>query len=327
MVNLAIQDTIKEMKDYKGIAVVVLYHAWCMDGNGVLMTIRELFPDHLIIPKACEYDNYSIDEILKLVELKNVIMGDFSMKREDLMAIKDASLSFVALDHHESAIERFKPFNFTWVDMEESGATLVWKYCCNGEPVPALLQYIKDRDLWQHKLPNTREVNAAAFDIGFEEPKFLQKYLHDVSELIEIGTPIIKEIDDKVKNIITRSTIHKFKADGKEGIFIINDDEVSLVGNHLSMEYPYVAQIKLDDTKVKISFRSSKENQDAVNVAKLCEKYGGGGHKHAAGLSVAFEDIDISMLLITGDLDKSLKKSFMKRITDAIRIFLYLGKG
>ena len=326
MVNLAIQDTIKEMKIESEVPLVVLYHAWCMDGNGVLLAIKELFPKHEIIPMACDYDKYDIDDVLKTCYNKNVIMGDFSMNQEDLLAIKNSSNAFVALDHHKSAIKRFKPYNFAWVDMEESGSTLVWKYCSN-EPVPILLQYIKDRDLWDNELPNTREVNVAAFNLGFKEPHLLMPYMYDVSELIKIGTPIVKEIDKKINDIMERSTIREFKANGKEGVFIINADEVSLVGSYISMKYPYVAQIKLEDMRVKISFRSSEENPDSVDVSTLCEKYGGGGHEHAAGISFAFEDIDISILLTTGDLDKAVKKSFMKRISDGIRVWLYLGNG
>ena len=44
-------------------------------------------------------------------------------------------------------------------------------------------------------------------------------------------------------------------------------------------------------TRTKLSFRSRKDQLQSLNVAKLLEPHGGGGHKHAAGITVPNTEI------------------------------------
>ena len=68
----------------------------------------------------------------------------------------------IVLDHHKTAMEELQPLlddpesGITGVfDMGRSGAALAWQYLANKKPLPELLQYVEDRDLWRFAFGNT----------------------------------------------------------------------------------------------------------------------------------------------------------------------------
>ena len=65
------------------------------------------------------------------------------------------------LDHHATAAEDLAGLPFVTIDLDRSGAVLAWEHFHPGRPVPLLLRYVQDRDLWRWALPRSREVNAA----------------------------------------------------------------------------------------------------------------------------------------------------------------------
>ena len=64
------------------------------------------------------------------------------------------------IDHHITAQEALKGLDYCVFDMEQSGATLTWQYFFPKKPIPSMLSYIEDRDLWRWKLPDSRAVSA-----------------------------------------------------------------------------------------------------------------------------------------------------------------------
>ena len=105
-----------------------------------------------------------------------LFLVDFAYPAEQLVQLRQSVAHITILDHHKSARAaladireqppRFAPDQappglFALFDMEESGATLTWQYFHPETDCPELLRYIKDRDLWQHVLPDSRAINAA----------------------------------------------------------------------------------------------------------------------------------------------------------------------
>jgi uncharacterized protein len=76
------------------------------------------------------------------------------------------------LDHHATAKTELRDWLGTRgidnlcqlhveFNMEKSGAVLAWEYFHPNTPVPEFFLYLQDRDLWQWKLPMSREFSAA----------------------------------------------------------------------------------------------------------------------------------------------------------------------
>ena len=149
---------------------IVVFHANCPDGMAaawaVNLATRDLERGFSAEFRPWRYD----DPPLSLEEAagREVIIADFSFKRTDLQAIHDVAKGLIVLDHHKTAQAELTGLKFCIFDMERSGAGLAWDHFHTG-PRPWLIDYVEDRDLWRHKLPMSREVGAAIYELPFGE--------------------------------------------------------------------------------------------------------------------------------------------------------------
>jgi hypothetical protein len=52
--------------------------------------------------------------------------------------------------------------------MDRSGAVLSWNFFFPEKPLPRLLSYVQDQDLWRWEVPFSREFNIARETIPFD---------------------------------------------------------------------------------------------------------------------------------------------------------------
>jgi hypothetical protein len=119
------------------------------------------------------------------------------------------------LDHHVTALERFRSDPELTLDLGErghvvnfdltrSGAVLAWEHFHPGSDLPRLLAYVQDQDLWQWRLPNSDAVNAA---IGVYPRRFEvwdRLAAEPIEKLVAEGRPIVRaqraEIERALQN-------------------------------------------------------------------------------------------------------------------------------
>lgn len=191
----------------------------------------------------------------------------------------------------------------TAFDVTKCGAVLTWEYFFPDVPVPAFLYLVQDRDLWQWKIPNSRELNTAFSYIGrtMEDMNTwsqltleqLDYYYYDLGNMLY--SPKVK----KAKKLAQKSHWvecwnYKFLAIG------LSPAEAPFYSDVL--EYLYTnnpdskfvcSYTKLENGKYKLSFRSPQID-DSFDCARLAQSLGGGGHYHAAGTVIDYllwEDI------------------------------------
>jgi len=82
--------------------------------------------------------------------------------------MKSKAASILILDHHKTAMEDLQGFEGAVFDMERSGAMITWNHFFPNLEAPRLIDHIQDRDLWQFKIPRTREVQAAIFSYPYD---------------------------------------------------------------------------------------------------------------------------------------------------------------
>jgi hypothetical protein len=98
---------------------------------------------------------------------KDVVLVDFSYKRDVMEQLIQAAQSVLVLDHHKSAMHELAGLATDdgqvtiRFDLGHSGAMLAWLHFFPGQPAPQLLQHLEDRDLWKFKLPKTQELHTA----------------------------------------------------------------------------------------------------------------------------------------------------------------------
>jgi len=162
---------------------IIFSHGSCPDGFVAAMIAKRRYPEAEVI-----FLDHGADhtENLKKAEGKRVLMLDFSLRtREENDTLAASCASFGILDHHKSAREVLESAPYAIFDMTRSGAGLAWDYLFGkescpfdvGNPRPWYVDYVEDRDLWNWKLENSREVCAylGTLPLEFEAWKFLNK--------------------------------------------------------------------------------------------------------------------------------------------------------
>jgi oligoribonuclease NrnB/cAMP/cGMP phosphodiesterase (DHH superfamily) len=171
-------------------------------------------------------------------------------------------------------------------------------------PVPNVLRYVEDHDLWRFALIEHREFNVALHDevpFDFVAWDNLIERLKDENNLINFIAKgaLLAKFEDKIVNKIF-SYREKVVFEGIE-CYAINASRYyrSILGNMLaelneSEGCPPLGIVYYrSNGRVNISLRSKNE----VDVATIAAKFGGGGHKHAAGIEVkCFRDLPFTFI-------------------------------
>lgn len=292
---------------------IMIYHANCADGFGAAWAAWMKWGN------AVEYIPASYGQEPPEVLGKHVLIGDFSYKRAGIDAMLQGAASVVILDHHETAEAELEPFRFhesspgavsaadtngmlsdlaeidrppclAVFDMNRSGARMVWDFCFPGEEAPVLIDLIEDRDLWRFKLPVTK-----AFGVWLRcEPFDFQRWKGIAAELEVSGDheSILGEaramqrfFDQKVAEIAKRA--RPGTIDG-HAVMICNcpPEFSSEVGHWLLDGNPFLEFVACYSDGPKARGYSLRSDDTRMNVAEIARKFGGGGHRNAAGFSV-----------------------------------------
>jgi oligoribonuclease NrnB/cAMP/cGMP phosphodiesterase (DHH superfamily) len=212
-----------------------------------------------------------------------IFIADFSFDRATLDKLNQQHELFL-LDHHKTAQAELAGFKNALFDMGRSGAMICWEYLFPGQAVPALVRYVQDKDLWQWKLPHSREVYAYISTVPYEFAawdQLAEQLEHHLDKAIEGGTLLRRSDELKIKEIVSHARLIEFAG---HTIPVVNCQVLhSEVGNYLLQLYPQapfsLSWFVNENGKIRASFRSRGD----FDVAEIALRFGGGGHKAAAG--------------------------------------------
>jgi oligoribonuclease NrnB/cAMP/cGMP phosphodiesterase (DHH superfamily) len=261
-----------------------IYHGGCYDGYGAYMSVVHHFGTEFVEGHPGKYGEAPPD-----VTGREVFIVDFSYKRDVLIEMAKQATRIVIIDHHKTAEADLTDLNIPNVevnfDMTRSGAMMTWNYF-NKEQAPDLLLHIQDRDLWNWKLPWTKEVMLAVCSYPMEESVWFDLMDKPVRELMMEGCVLLRKHDIEVQKLVANA--HE---EGPDKIPCVNvlPQYASDVLNILAEGKPYAMGFTDVGFERRFSLRSSA---DGVDVSEIAKKYGGGGHKHAAGFSLTIRHID-----------------------------------
>lgn len=251
---------------------VVLYHAECADGFGAAWALWRRFPEARFIPVK---HGSPPPEGLKG---ERVLIVDFSYSRDTLETMATETDRLLVLDHHITAEKALSGLPYAYFDMKKSGAVLAWEWA-HDHPVPWLLDYIQDKDLWTWALPMSREINAAVASHPFDFQlwnRFSQK------ELEQEGRAILRYEQELVNKLAGQAVLVDFQ--GETVPSVQSAILTSQIGERLSAEAPFCIIWHDRDGRRYYSMRS---RDDGTDVGAIAASFGGGGHTHAAGFSIA----------------------------------------
>lgn len=269
--------------------IIVFYHRNCSDGFASAWAAWKKFKnkaEYIPFNYQAPFDND--------IKRKKIYFLDVCPNRKILENLKKNDCEIVIIDHHLTAKKNLDlacPGSFIIrLNMKRSAAVLTWKYFFPEKKIPKLLLYIEDIDLWKFKKRFSREIVASINSVDFDFRKWdkLVKDIEDTNkrkEYILTGKKIVEYQDEMIEQIIEKAEEVKV---GRRKVLSVNSSIlISEIGDALIKKLPPLAIIwfKAGDKKW-----ASLRSNGMVDVSKIAEKYGGGGHKCAAGFAIKEED-------------------------------------
>lgn len=281
---------------------VVLHHGGgCQDGFAAAWCAWHYFGEQ------AEYIPVNYGQSLPdAVDGNAVTLLDFSYKAGAMRELADRALSLVVLDHHASAANDLKVLHgytgkvSVTFDLERSGCRLAWDHFFPDKPAPWFIDYAQDRDLWQWKLPFSKEINAAMASYphdfklwdrwaGVNNP--VEQIAHKFTRGTDFGEDLIRDMiregtailryQQQMADAACKNAV-EIELDGHKVLSTNATMLISEIGQKLCKDRPFSATyfIRSSDGKKIWSLRSE---DGGLNVSEIAKRHGGGGHPHAAG--------------------------------------------
>lgn len=275
--------------------VHVIYHGNCQDGIASLWVCKEAF--HSVCNPSSfthqpgfygkPWEDYEVPDATDVL-----LIADFSFKKEVISTICEQFEHVVIVDHHITAKEDLQNIsrnNLTVkFDMNECGATLVWKQFFKSAPIK-LLELVRDQDLYQFKMRATKATMLAFKSYGTDLEAFEKAYsdyskqggtvfMRDKGQtMIDYRDAVIRSIPAFKMDIVFEGEVFRVPIVSCPGML------TSEMGAYLYNKepVPFVVIFNQKPHGYSISFRSKAG--EGIDVSTIAKKFGGGGHKHAAG--------------------------------------------
>lgn len=262
--------------------IVILYHKNCTDGFVAAWAAWKKFKNRAVYHAV----DHQVPPPTGLFG-KEIYMVDFTYPLPIIHELQKRNIRVTAIDHHVSAEHATKAtFQYSYA-VKHSGAALSWMYFHKKKKIPVLVKYVEDMDLWRFQLPHTKEIFSYLnlFDFNF---KLWDKIIHKFEkkswkkEVIKKGSIILQYENKLIERLISRNKEQVSFAGYKT--YVVNSPNFqSEIGNILAKKYPPIGIIWNEDAnRIKVSLRSN----GIVDVSSIAQKFGGGGHKAAAGFSL-----------------------------------------
>jgi hypothetical protein len=269
--------------------VTVFYHRNCSDGFGAAWAAWKKFSGK--VPLTFVPFNYG-DPLPPIPHGQDVYILDLSFDPGYFSQLREKASHVVLLDHHKSAMERILPLYPSdpdvVFDMNRSGAMIAWQTFFPGEPVPNLIRYVEDRDLWRWTLPLSLEVTTAMasypFDLSVWDSLSGSLGYQPVTEdnpLVREGRSILRYQSQLITIAIRETGVWGRFSTGERAFFVNSPLLTSEIGGAMKGEAQFVVIWSArKDGRFSYSLRASEGGPD---LSKIASHYGGGGHAKAAG--------------------------------------------
>jgi oligoribonuclease NrnB/cAMP/cGMP phosphodiesterase (DHH superfamily) len=284
----------------------VLYHGNCPDGHAAAYACWLRFKD-----TAQYLPVFYGQEPPAIPDDHNLYIVDFSYAEPLLKALLDVRLGrrqrheyvVTVLDHHASAQRDLAslqaqdlPGMQIVFDLTESGASLTWKYLQNPrnydpdtleQALPTFFKYIRDRDLWQWKLPDSKAISLAYWCLDKDDFLNIDQFAHNLDDghgyrqIVTQGHAMEAYAHALVKEQAARLTWGDV---GGYSVPIVNTTTLfSEVGDYLCTQYPAAAFCAYYFTRTDGKRQWGLRGHGKVDLSMIAAQYGGGGHHDAAG--------------------------------------------
>lgn len=222
---------------------------------------------------------------------KDIYLLDFCYDAASMRKLLKNNKKLVVIDHHITRKDESKISIERLFRINNSGAVLSWRFFHPMAKIPKLLLFVEDIDLWKMKVYKSGAIMAAVdlYPMSFrswdkmalemETSSGRKKYARQGETVLDYN----RKMADKLIHLQATPVVFE----NKKSLAVNSPVLESEIGNSLvkmGAEVGIVWNIK-NGGRLKVSLRS---NPHKIDVSKLAERFGGGGHKSAAGFTIKF---------------------------------------
>ena len=271
--------------------MVVFHHHPCTDGFTAAWAVWLKHPDATFIPA-----NYGMELPDESVYTdQDVYLVDFSMPIGQLLEMTEKAKSVTVLDHHKTAAEDLSGLprpssgeKLTAIfDMDKSGARITWEFLHPGQPIPAIVQYTEDRDLWRFRMSGTKPYMALLRNTDFTFEAWGQVAKAGAVRSISEGMAIMNADARRVREFAQNAVLEmNFMGTKYTAVTCVSIPYfASELCHHLLEEFPHAEFAAVSTEGPKEIYYSLRGRGD-FDVSVVAREFGGGGHKSAAGFKL-----------------------------------------
>ncbi len=270
--------------------MICIYHSKDLDGFSSGAIVLKKYPGIKLI--GYDYGQ----NIPEIPDNSEIILVDVSFPMSEMVKISKRTKSFIWIDHHISAINEFNNLKeensiITFLDVNYSACELTWRYFFN-ENIPTAIEMLGKYDTWRKD--EFWQTKILPFQYGMRlicnSPESFPSYLFDAKENNFSTTSII---EDGLKLIQYQKAIDSLSA---KNSFEINFEGYKAICLNTSNFSSQTFESVYDENKhdLMIPFQWSGQfwkfslytTKSTIDCSVLAKKYGGGGHKGAAGFQL-----------------------------------------
>lgn len=288
---------------------IVSHGPHCLDGVAAAAAIARFHRQSEVRPRFC--GNSRINEALLELPIESPF-GDQELWITDiswtstevdarLRQLAERGLRIYWIDHHRTAIERVKsgridlPFADCVVDDRYAASRLVFDRLLErsrreGRASPDLERFRRvvemadDNDRWLHRIPGSRELALAVRALnGVEAYEDLLAIDENVTYTPRMQAAL-RRVEGEVRNSLALAEATRSARQLPGGIQIVAavcDGYPSEIADRWGRQWNRAVFVFFDLRSLSVSYRRSPDCP--VDLSKVAEAFGGGGHPAAAG--------------------------------------------
>lgn len=249
----------------------------------------------------------------------HLLFADVSVNEEDAKVLNERG-DVTLIDHHQTAMH-LKKYPWAHISAGEAGDTGAGTACgtlmmqqhyllqhSEIAEYEGMARMIDDHDRWIHKNPMSQKF--ADFHYLTNTDYFISRFLNDSRVRLDDMMETILEIDEVKKQEYFRNKINDTTVIEKPGMkigVVLGSKYISECCHHVLNNHPKELDVfvMINAEGNKVSLRSKK---DGVDVSKIAQLNGGGGHTSAAGF------------FLSGKLALDIKGNFIKKFKTSKRM-------
>ena len=218
-----------------------------------------------------------------------VVLLDYSLPVEDMRRL-GAGRRMVWIDHHKTALAGLSEAMADVAgerSVEAAACVLAWRTFYPGHSLPLAVELVGDRDIWQMAHPETRAFCEGLYQEDFQPANdgLWQPLLDDdrtlLRRLVDRGQMLYAARLKSIADVVARCGFAA-SFDGHRTL-AVNHPGNGDMGEYIrragyELAYCYVEVVRRGQLQTVVTLYS-----DQIDVSEIAHRYGGGGHRGAAG--------------------------------------------